>query len=97
MWDELPPILGTTLLTYKLKHHRNFSEELRKARQIAEFAPKTISNTSKDVRQFGLKSVIANQILRKYCSNKKAKKGIQFEKLTKIRQRAKIASHSASP
>lgn len=62
------------ILTYKVKHGRGFSEELRRARQIAEFAIKTRSRTSKDVKQFGLKSVIANQILRKYGRNKKARK-----------------------
>jgi putative transposase len=47
---------------------------LSKARQIAEFAIKTKSNTSRDFKHFGLKSVIANQILRKYGRNKRAKK-----------------------
>lgn len=54
------------ILTYKLKHGMNFSDQLRKAKNIADFAIKTKSNSSKDVRHVGLKSAIANQILRKY-------------------------------
>ena len=62
------------ILTYKIKHGRDFGDELRKAKQVANHAIKTKSRSSADVADIGLKSMIANQILKKYSSNKKIKR-----------------------
>ena len=69
------------ILTYKVKHNLNLLEELEKGRRVALFALKTKSRSTKDVKQIGLKSAIANQILKKYSSNKKLKR-ISSVKLT---------------
>ena len=60
-------------MTYKLKHGKDFSKELSLAKKVAEFAIANRSQTSKDVKHIGLKSMIANQILRKYSRSKTVK------------------------
>lgn len=62
------------ILTYKVKHGRDFSRELTLAKKVADFAIASKSISSKDVKHIGLKSMIANQILRKYARSKTIKK-----------------------
>lgn len=83
------------ILTIKIKHEAYLLVELEKARQVALFALKTKSRTSKSVKHFGLKSVISNQILKKYSSNKKLKR-ISRVKLTIPNQAIKVTSDTVS-
>jgi putative transposase len=56
--------------TFKIKHDKDFTSERDKGRKVAEYALSYKTRSSKDVKQFGLKSAIASQIRRKYGKNK---------------------------
>jgi putative transposase len=62
------------ILTYNVKHQKDFAHELNLAKKVAEFALVNRDKLStKYVSHYGLKSIISNQILRKYGRNWKAK------------------------
>jgi putative transposase len=63
------------ILTYKLRHNRNFNSELNKARQVAEYAIRNRNQlSSKYYSHLGLPSYISSQIAWRYGRNKKAKR-----------------------
>jgi len=49
------------ILTYKIKHKQDFSQELSLAKKIAVHGQYTGSRSSADVKHIGLKSMIANR------------------------------------
>jgi len=58
-------------VTYLVKHDRDYTDELTKAKLVAEWAIQNkFQISTKHVKHIGLKSAIANQILRKYGRNK---------------------------
>jgi IS605 OrfB family transposase len=77
------------IFTYKIKHEKNFDKELSLAYKIAEYGILYRSITSKDVKHIGLKSVISNQILKKYSKSKTVKE-VKSVKLTIPNQVIKI-------
>lgn len=76
------------ILTYKVKHERDFTRELALAHKVAEFALTTKSWSSKQVKHIGLKSAIACQILKKYSKSKTIKQ-VRNVKLTLSNQAVK--------
>lgn len=80
------------ILTYKIKHGKDFSKELSLAKRVAEFALTTKSWSSAQVKHIGLKSMIACQILKKYSRNKTIKK-VSSVKLTIPSQGIKITEN----
>jgi len=63
------------ILTFKVKHKLQLDHSLfENAVKVAQFAIEHGSCSTKSVKQFGLKSEIANQIIRKYGKSKTIKK-----------------------
>lgn len=61
-------------ITYLVKHNIDYSSELVKAKQVADWAVQNkFKTSSKYVKHIGLKSAIANQILKKYGKNRNIK------------------------
>jgi len=76
-------------INIQIKHNKDFSQELSLAKKIAVHGQYTGSRSSADVKHIRLKSMIANQILKKY-SNHKTLKNIKSVKLTIPNQGIKV-------
>lgn len=72
-----------SILTFKVRHHADLSQELVLARKVAEYSIENrgVWLTSKAVRHFGLKSDLSTAILNKYCRNKTIKSVARQPKL----------------
>ena len=82
------------ILTYILKHHMDFNQVLSKARKIAEYTIKYRTFSSKDVKHIGLKSMMANQIL-KFGNQRKARR-VKSVKLIIPNQGIKLSKDSTT-
>lgn len=83
------PRLDAPDLQYR--HGRDFSAELDNARWVAKFALQTDSWSSKSVKDMGLPSAIACQVLRKYSRNPNIK-AVRNVQLTIPGQAVKISA-----
>jgi len=65
------------LLTHKVKHNQNLTQELLAAKSIAKYIVHNqpfFGDIDTEIKQFGLKSLISNQIVKKYKKLSNAKK-----------------------
>jgi len=61
------------MFRFHIKHGKDFTKELAKARLVAEYGIENDCRSSKDVKHIGLNSVIANAILKRYVYKYKRK------------------------
>jgi putative transposase len=73
----------------------DFNQDLSKARKIAEYAIKYRKFSSRDIKHIGLKSMIANQILRKFGNQRKPRR-VKSVKLIIPNQGIKLSKDSTT-